>query len=83
MKSKLSKFADDTKLGGKVDSRGGGDQIQESIDTCIDWEKDWQMEFNLSKCKVVGMGQTNENTAYRIQGVIWSVSHKRRIWGWE
>ena len=25
VKSKLSKFADDTKLGGKVDSRGGGD----------------------------------------------------------
>ena len=43
MKSKLSKFSDDTKLGGKVDNRGGGDQIQESIDTCIDWAKDWQM----------------------------------------
>ena len=34
VKSKLSKIADDTKLGGEVDSRGGGDQIQESIDTC-------------------------------------------------
>ena len=33
--SKLSKFVDDTKLGGEMDSRGGGDQIQESIDTCI------------------------------------------------
>ena len=70
MKSKLSKFADDTKLGGEVDSRGGGDQIQESIDTCIDWAKDWQMEFNLSKCKVLGMGKNNENRDYRIQGVI-------------
>ena len=39
MKSKLSKFADDTMIGGKVDSRGGGDQIQEGIDTCIDWQK--------------------------------------------
>ena len=43
VKSKLSKFADDTKLGGEVESRGGGDQIEESIDTCIDWAKDWQM----------------------------------------
>ena len=60
MKSKLSKFPDDTKLGGKVDSSGGGDQIQESIDTCMDWAKDWQMEFNLSKCKVLGMGKNNE-----------------------
>ena len=40
-----------------MDSRGGGEQIQESIDTCIDWAKDWQMEFNLSKCKVLGDGK--------------------------
>ena len=33
VKSKLSKFADDTKLGGKVDSSEGGDQIQESRNT--------------------------------------------------
>ena len=65
-KSKLSKCADDTKLGGKVDSRGGSDQIQESIDTCTDWAKYWQMEFNLSKCKVLGMGKNNENRDYRM-----------------
>ena len=51
----------DTKLGGTVDSRGGGDQIQENIDTCIDWAKDWQMEFILSKCKVLGKAKNNEN----------------------
>ena len=61
VKGRLFKFAEVTKLGGKVDSRGGGDKIQESIDTCIDWTKDWQMEFNLSKCKVLWMGKNNEN----------------------
>ena len=45
IKSKLSKFAGDTKLVGEMDSRGGGVNIQESIDTCIDWAKDWQMQF--------------------------------------
>ena len=50
IKSKLSKFAGDTTLRGEVDSRGRGEQIQESIDTCIDWAKDWQMEFNLNSC---------------------------------
>ena len=70
MKSKLSKFPDDTKLGGEVDSSGGGDQIQESIDTCIDCAKEWQMEFNLSKCKVLGLGKNNENKDCRMQGVI-------------
>ena len=43
-----------------MDRRGGGDQIQKSIDTCIDWAKDWQMEFNLSKCTVFGMGKNNK-----------------------
>ena len=66
VKSKLSKFVDGAKLGGKVDSRGDGDQIQESIDTCIHWAKDWQMQFNLSKCKVLGMRKNNENRDYRM-----------------
>ena len=57
---------DDTKFGGKVDSRGGGDHIQESIDTCIDLAKDWQMEFNLSICKVLGMGKNNLHRDYRM-----------------
>ena len=45
-----------------MDNRRGGDQIQESIDTCIDLAKDWQMPFNLSKCKMLGMGKNNEIT---------------------
>ena len=40
VKSQLSKLVDAKKLGGEVDSRGGGDQIQVSIDTCIDWAND-------------------------------------------
>ena len=28
------------------------------------------MEFNLSKCKVLGMGKNNENRDYRMKGVI-------------
>ena len=30
----------------------------------------WQMQFNLSKCKVLGMGKNNENRDYMMQGVI-------------
>ena len=32
VRSRLSKFADDTKLRGKVDIREGGDQIQERLE---------------------------------------------------
>ena len=49
-----------------MDNRRGGDQSQESIDTCIDLVKYWQMEFNLSQCKVLGTGKNNENRDYRM-----------------
>jgi len=41
VKSKLYKPVHDTKVGGEVGIRGGGDQIQEGIDTCTDWVKHW------------------------------------------
>ena len=47
-----------------MDSRGGGDQIQESVETCIDCAKDLQMQFNLIKCKVLEMRKNDENTDY-------------------
>ena len=36
------------------------------VEACIDWAKNWQMEFNLSKCKLLGMGKNNENRDYRM-----------------
>ena len=72
VKGKLSKFSDD-----------GGDQIQESIDTCVDWAKDWQMLFNLSKCKVVQISKDNENRDDMMQGAILErVTLKKDLGGW-
>ena len=52
------KFVDDTKLFGKVqgesDSRG----------RLFDWSEEWQMEFNVDKCKVMHIGRTNKNFEY-------------------
>ena len=36
-----------------MDSREECDQIQESRDTFIDWAKDWQMQFNMRKYKMM------------------------------
>ena len=54
----------------------------ESIDTCQDWAKDWQMELNLSKCKVLGMGKNKENRDYRMQGVILERVTQKKDLGW-
>ena len=44
-----------------ADNKDRCDQIQESIHTFIDWAQDWQMLFNIRKCKVLGMGRNEEN----------------------
>ena len=56
-----------------VDSRSGGDQIQESLDTLIDWVIDWKMWYNIRKCKVLWMGKNNESRESRDHMVQWVI----------
>ena len=66
IKCTLSKFADDTKLWGAVDTPEGQDAIQRDLDRLEQWVQVNFIRFNKSKCKVVHLGQGNLLYQYKV-----------------
>ena len=66
LSSKILKFADDTKLFRSVANQTDGSLLQRDSDVVIDWAERWQMQFNVSKCKVLHYGLGSISYSYSI-----------------
>ena len=68
IKSHILKFADDTKIFRSITSTADYNELQEDINNLIRWSEDWQMLFNVDKCKVMHFGRSNETLDYYMNG---------------
>jgi len=53
------KIADDTKLFREVNTQMDGQHLQNDLDAIVNWANHWQMQFNVSKCKVMNYGKNS------------------------
>lgn len=64
--NKILKFADDTKVFGKVSKKAEIDSLHNDLEKIMQWSNDWLMPFNTDKCKVLHIGFNNPNVKYKL-----------------
>ena len=62
--SKISKFADDTKLCHSSRNPEEVFELQGDLNKLVDWANTWQMNFNIDKCAVMHIGHNNTQHNY-------------------
>jgi len=65
----ILKFADDAKVFGRISSLPSAMALQMDLARLLQWASEWQMTFNVDKCKVMHIGKSNEHFSYYMDGV--------------
>ena len=65
----VKKFADDTKACGIADTLDDCEILQQQINKLSEWSVEWQMLFNMDKCKVIHLGADNLQYEYSMGGI--------------
>ena len=67
VKCTFSKFADDTKLCGQMDTPEERDAIQKDLDRFEQWVQENLMRFNKYQCEVLHLGRGNIHYHHRLR----------------
>jgi len=76
----INQFADDTKLGGAVDSLEGQEVLQRDLDRLEHWARINEMKFNKSKRRILRLGQSNVSTSLNWERSGWRPALQKGIW---
>ena len=66
---RILKFADDTKIYQKVHTVEAVNSLRSDLCELFSWSKEWQMLFNIDKCKVMHLGFNNFQATYSMDGL--------------
>ncbi|KAJ7421939.1 hypothetical protein BTVI_16125 [Pitangus sulphuratus] len=74
----LSKFAEETKVGGAVNSVKGREALQRDLDKLEDWTFTNHRKFNKGKCQILYLGWGNPGYKYRLGNEMLKSSARER-----
>ena len=79
IKSRISKFADDTKISMPTFNLENCNLLQNDINSLCEWAEKWQMSFNADKCNVIHFGSNNTNYPYKMFNQLLNKSSSEKI----
>ena len=62
----IIKFADDTNIFGKVNNQREAENMQKDTDKLVQWSVEWQMLFNVKKCKTMHIGKQQAVSVHKM-----------------
>lgn len=77
----ILKFADDSKIFSRIQDADDHLRLQKDLNQLLEWSREWQMKFNVEKCKVMHVGSSNPRYTYEMDGSEIQVIHEEKDLG--